>query len=65
MYTEIDYFYDGTLCAVICPDCIDQYKADNADYTEVDAIDAVKYWEGEPLQCSECSAMIESEYGVA
>ena len=63
MYPEIDYFYDGILCAVICPACIAKYKFDNAEYTDVDNIDAVKYWEGAPLVCECCSGTIESEYG--
>lgn len=63
LYPEIDYFYDGNLCAVICTACIDKYKFDNADYTDVESIDAVKYWEGAPLVCECCNSTIESEYG--
>ena len=63
MYTETDYFYDSTLCAVICTACIKQYKIDNKDYTEVEVIDAVKYWEGEDLYCETCNSVIKSEYG--
>ena len=62
-YTEIDYYYDGTLNAVICNNCIKQYEIDNADYTNLDTISSHKYWEGEPLICDECNGRIESEYG--
>ena len=44
MYTEIDYYYDGTLNAVICNNCIKQYEIDNADYTNLDTISSHKYW---------------------
>jgi hypothetical protein len=63
MYTEIDYFYDGILCCVVCVGCIDKYKFDNAEYTDIDLIDGVKYWEGEPLTCECCGKLIHSEYG--
>lgn len=63
LYPEIDYFYDGILCTVICTDCIEQYKQDNEEYTDVENIDAVKYWEGAPIACECCGKAIESEYG--
>ena len=63
LYPEIDYFYDGTLCAVICPECITRYKFDNEEYTDIDNIDAHKHWEGAPLICECCNGEIKSEYG--
>ena len=62
-YTEIDFHIDGTLDAIICNSCIEQYEIDNADYTNLDTISSHKYWEGEPLICDECNGRIESEYG--
>ena len=63
LYPEIDYFYDGILCSVICVDCIDSYKKENAEYTDIETIDAVKYWEGPALICDCCNIEILSEYG--
>lgn len=63
LYFEIDYFYDGVLCSVICTECIDKYKRDNEEYTDIGNIDGCKYWEGEPLTCECCNGFIYSEYG--
>lgn len=62
-YSETDYYYDGTLCTIVCPGCIDEYKTDNKDFTEIDAIDGIKYWEGAHIVCDICGSIIESEYG--
>ena len=58
-----DYYYDGTLDAVICPNCIKQYEAENENYKELANISPIKHLEGAPLTCTCCNSKINSEYG--
>lgn len=49
---------------VICSECATQAVASDNDWlTKDDLKGGFIYWEGAPLSCSECSAVIESEYG--
>ena len=58
-----DYYYDGTLDAVICPSCIKQYEAENANYAALGETKSLRHREGAPLTCTCCNSKINSEYG--
>ena len=42
---------------VVCPKCANSETSDPVIAADV-------YWEGEPLECQDCAALIESAYGV-
>jgi hypothetical protein len=42
----------------VCPECANR-EIDQAQ----EPIDVGTHWEGDPLQCDDCSTMIESAYG--
>lgn len=51
------YYLDHD-CGVICPKC-----ANDDDWTDKDIIAYDVHYEGAPLQCENCNALIESAYG--
>lgn len=56
-FTEVGCYnltYLDVFGAVICPDCANKSE---------DVKGGFVYWEGPSLQCDECGAEIESEYG--
>ena len=56
-------FEDGEVCCAECAngkDCTDREARDDKQWN---VISQHPYWEGPPLECSNCSRFIESAYG--
>jgi hypothetical protein len=49
--------------SVLCPDCAERFDKD-PDADERDRpVHSDVFWEGAPMECDECGAMMESAYG--
>jgi phage terminase large subunit GpA-like protein len=49
---------------ILCPTCANAYKPERDNQEQLEPVGYFIHWEGEPVQCEHCNAMIESAYGT-
>ncbi len=56
-------FYLTADYAVLCPKCANEEASENHEEKQWKLVEFDVHWEGAPLGCEHCGALIESAYG--